>query len=660
MPSFNRRSTLRNTDDDMHVPLLANSRALPKDEHLKHSKMPLQRHAYRIETRKRPNRFNTIYFTPESLRGSKIMFGPPAVSPQSSPATPGIQEILRYRPELEHKKYDASISQQSLPCPSQEEMDYLVDQLARSDVFPRPPKDKYADDSSSFYSESDRCDSPTLPSTSSFYLPTSISTAPPSLSSGTSKSSTASLPGASLANYTGTIDHIKRRSREISLETRGVEPRQNQGKERVPSLPLPPLFESIALTDPKVYGQPIRYTSPSFELGTNVLKVGSCTFLNLPYSANVECGLRTESKPSLLGNRKQAGNATGVDYTNQQVRLQIVQRAVHARTGHPAMLLCAETDVSEGFTSTVRTELAARFEKPLSMYNTLPSSKIFPANAFSNLEGDTLTVPDAAEFLSPAMYQGRTTKANRRRSRLSTVAGEQDPTEDIWLNLARSLSMASSSKTPLPDHSQPLARPSPALRDLFSLLDEIKLLHRNFFVIRMTTTSTTLPGSEDVRGYQEMLHPSGRLAQEVKHPAKFSIPWLSAQLYQTLLERQGKVNMLREKDRGSSVLKAFCDAMALQLSPEIFPLAIERDGSKPKAGAFVKQIKLPRMVLNSDRDSACHMPSSVEASNLIPEMGVYAVPMFDDALGRGQTKEKKEVKCWTCFLVEKELEGLWA
>jgi hypothetical protein len=154
--------------------------------------------------------------------------------------------------------------------------------------------------------------------------------------------------------------------------------------------------------------------------------------MNLPYGAEVECGLRVE--PSFPRN----GSKT------QTVMLQIVQRVVRVRDGSSVWLLCSEVDVSSQFTAQVREELAAAVSTHTS-------------------------------------HHGKKQEAS--------IA------DDIWVSLAQQLGTDSyaPSTTRLPTH-KPTAdknkNTTPVLSDLLSLLTEVRFLHRQFFILQPKASKT--------------------------------------------------------------------------------------------------------------------------------------------------------------------------
>lgn len=105
-------------------------------------------------------------------------------------------------------------------------------------------------------------------------------------------------------------------------------------------------FGGIALTDPKVHGAPIRFISKGYRKGANVLQVGQCSFLNVPYGASVDCILRVE--PGDIANGGAACSVT----------IQVMAPVLERRKGRKVYLLVAEVDVTESLTKAALVELA--------------------------------------------------------------------------------------------------------------------------------------------------------------------------------------------------------------------------------------------------------------------------------------------------------------
>ncbi|KAI7684071.1 hypothetical protein KC322_g13561, partial [Hortaea werneckii] len=110
-------------------------------------------------------------------------------------------------------------------------------------------------------------------------------------------------------------------------------------------------FGGIALVDPKVHGTPIRFVTEGYRLGANVLQVGACTFMNIPYGTTVQSNLRVEPPSNVSGNAR--------------VMLQVVNQVLERKTSKKTYLLVAELDVTESMTKAALTELAAAAEIPL-------------------------------------------------------------------------------------------------------------------------------------------------------------------------------------------------------------------------------------------------------------------------------------------------------
>ncbi|KAI7361071.1 hypothetical protein KC354_g8367 [Hortaea werneckii] len=121
-------------------------------------------------------------------------------------------------------------------------------------------------------------------------------------------------------------------------------------------------FGGISLVDPKVHGTPIRFVTEGYRLGANVLQVGACTFMNIPYGTTVQSNLRVEPPSNVSGNAR--------------VMLQVVNQVLERKTGKKTYLLIAELDVTESVTKAALTELAAAAEIPLPLIQiTTPTEK---------------------------------------------------------------------------------------------------------------------------------------------------------------------------------------------------------------------------------------------------------------------------------------------
>ncbi|KAI5202600.1 hypothetical protein E4T39_04682 [Aureobasidium subglaciale] len=374
------------------------------------------------DTPHKRNRFRTLFFAP-SVRDSGISLNAPTSNPRfPSPITPPCFPL-------------PSIPDQEDPL-IQEELDLLVGELT--------VRFGYQSSNCMVYPASDRCDSPTLGFFSIRGYHSSVPMAsnidkplPPrresKRSSSRKRGHPKSLPGASHLNTPVDLS-----IRELAVSSRVNDGRKNSPRPRPavkpssPLLGLPQVFRRIAITDPHVNGQPIRFLSPDYVAGANGLQVGSCTFMNLPYGEDVECGLRVEPSFPRTASRSQV------------VILQIVQRIVRVRNGSSVWLLCSEVDVSTSFTREVRAELAL-----------------------------TASTPPP----------------------LSTKGKQKQHTDtDIWVALAQQLETDSyaPSTTRLPTSStNPLPQGStPALSDLLSLLTEIRFLHRQAFILQPETSKT--------------------------------------------------------------------------------------------------------------------------------------------------------------------------
>ncbi|CAD0115314.1 unnamed protein product [Aureobasidium uvarum] len=365
------------------------------------------------DTPHKRNRFKTLFFVP-SIRDSGISLNAPTSDPRlPSPLTPPCFPI----PSI-------PIDEESLV---QRELDFLVDELAA----------RYDCHNSSDFdcTASGRCDSPTLGCSSATMTSRPQSPLAPRRkgsyrNASRSRGHTSSLPGASHLN-----SPVDLSMRELTITARSGDVKKTSPRPKPainpssPLLGLPQVFRRLAITDPHINGQPIRFLSQDYVAGANSLQVGSCTFMNLPYGADVECGLRVE--PSFPRTASKT----------QLVILQIVQRVVRVRDGSSVWLLCSEVDVSSSFTQEVRAELA----------------------------------------LAASASSSNTSKGKQK---------QRSNDDDIWTSLAQQLETDSyaPSTTCLPTHPSKLKDPkdkgsTPALSDLLSLLTEVRFLHRQFFIL---------------------------------------------------------------------------------------------------------------------------------------------------------------------------------
>ncbi|KAH0360814.1 hypothetical protein KCU65_g9153, partial [Aureobasidium melanogenum] len=369
------------------------------------------------DTPHKRNRFKTLFFAP-SIRDSGISLNTPTSDPRfPSPLTPPGFPV----PSI-------PIDEEALV---QSELDFLIDELAARYYYRADSID---------YTSSDRCDSPTFEDPfATMSRPQSSNTPGQDVHGSRSRTRgyASPLPGASHLN-----SPVDLSVHELAISSRSGNARKHSSRPRPavnpssPLLTLPQVFRRLAITDPHINGQPIRFLSQDYVAGANSLQVGSCTFMNLPYGADVECGLRVE--PSF---------PRSVSKT-QTVILQIVQRVVRVRDGSSVWLLCSEVDVSSSFTREVRAELAL-----------------------------------AASTSSSSRSKGKQKQRN-----------EED---DIWTSLAQQLETDSyaPSTTRLPTLTSKATKTrnsntAPALSDLLSLLTEVRFLHRQFFILQPKVSKT--------------------------------------------------------------------------------------------------------------------------------------------------------------------------
>ncbi|KAK4963759.1 hypothetical protein LTR28_004431 [Elasticomyces elasticus] len=106
------------------------------------------------------------------------------------------------------------------------------------------------------------------------------------------------------------------------------------------------LFDSLCLTDPAIAGQPIRYASKDFCADANTLRVGMCTFLNLPFAASKGAGLSIRPASVKNGSRR--------------VVLELANPVIDPRNGRCAFHLCASLDLTRAFKIVALAEIARK------------------------------------------------------------------------------------------------------------------------------------------------------------------------------------------------------------------------------------------------------------------------------------------------------------
>ncbi|KAK4555880.1 hypothetical protein LTR86_007100 [Recurvomyces mirabilis] len=116
-------------------------------------------------------------------------------------------------------------------------------------------------------------------------------------------------------------------------------------KARRLSKDLEPQFGGIAMVDPKVHGAPVRFISRGYQQGANVLQVGHCSFVNMPFGTTVHASLRVEP----------ASNRS----INCRIMLQVVNQILDRKSSKKSYLLVAELDVTESFIRSSLLELSA-------------------------------------------------------------------------------------------------------------------------------------------------------------------------------------------------------------------------------------------------------------------------------------------------------------
>lgn len=121
--------------------------------------------------------------------------------------------------------------------------------------------------------------------------------------------------------------------------------------------PLPePELMGTALADPNIHGAPIHSYSPGYKLGSNTVRVGACTFLNLPYGSSSSGNLRIEppSRNSKM-NHTQSKETTGCRITYQNATALLDRQ-----TKRQVWLLVNEYEITASVTQAALSELQNR------------------------------------------------------------------------------------------------------------------------------------------------------------------------------------------------------------------------------------------------------------------------------------------------------------
>ncbi|KAK4628416.1 uncharacterized protein CLAFUR5_11835 [Fulvia fulva] len=296
--------------------------------------------------RRRQSKGLEIFFTPIDVRKSKIFLS----SPQGSPTFAGKHETPeRGEEDLPTPKAPSRpVSQVYVgnrrPSPKKTsfkikpaQLDQLVNALAKSPLIQKDVRKHWWD-------VDDIPDDETIGSFSSVSLPTL-----------TSASTLYSQPNQPFLG-----DHRSSTDRRAILEAEFARDFPNHPNAKKPIQPTNISFGGVALTDPTVHGSPVRYVSRDYRSGANLVQVGSCSFLTVPYGTEVECMLRVES-PNTFS-------------PNSQVMLQCANQVVMRKTGARKFLLSAEIDVTTSFACAALAELAAAIDKDASEIEVVPTS----------------------------------------------------------------------------------------------------------------------------------------------------------------------------------------------------------------------------------------------------------------------------------------------
>ncbi|KAF2434968.1 hypothetical protein EJ08DRAFT_385946 [Tothia fuscella] len=91
------------------------------------------------------------------------------------------------------------------------------------------------------------------------------------------------------------------------------------------------LFTSVCITDPKLRGNPIKFRSKDFALGSSGLEVADCHFLNIPHGYTSGCTICVEMD------------------AHQQLRFVLLlwDPLLHVESGDTKAILASQTDISD-------------------------------------------------------------------------------------------------------------------------------------------------------------------------------------------------------------------------------------------------------------------------------------------------------------------------
>lgn len=279
---------------------------------------------------RRASQVTEIYFSPIDVNRHRISFTDPIQQPEDyrTPTQERDDDERRWRAAEKQRKRDTPTTddqprEKLMLAP--EQVDRLVKALAESPLLHIHVTKQWWDETGSevatVLSEDDV----------------------PSLSSGSAPSPTSfySQPNHGFANGQSSPPWSSGPNDFTSEE----EYPDNSESKKFASQHARPHFGGIAMIDPKVHGSPVRFMSQGYQLGANVLQVGHCTFLNIPYGATVQSNLRIEP-PSAKS-------------INCRVMLQVVNQVLERRSDSKSYLVVAELDVTDSFIKAALRELSA-------------------------------------------------------------------------------------------------------------------------------------------------------------------------------------------------------------------------------------------------------------------------------------------------------------
>lgn len=234
----------------------------------------------------------------------------------------------------------------------------------------------------------------------------------------------------------------------------------------------PPQCNGVAIVDPSVGGAPVRFVSRDFRLGRTLLRIGSCSFLNMSYGTSVEAQLRVEK--TVRGCR---------------IMLQIVSRVVERKTGRRGPLAVVELDVTDSFRRAIVAEYIA-YDKQ--------SSRLSQAQKSSKVHRRSWSQPSVEGHIP--LHRIRRLSGPTEHVDWCELADEVD-TECQVTKAVESVAFSFSVLDTATCTMQVLT--------LMSELDRLKAQHQDFFIVRASS-----------------FHPKQRRGA-ARIPQALNVPWIS-------------------------------------------------------------------------------------------------------------------------------------